>query len=86
MKDMREHIAALATQAAREAAPSLMAHVARSQDGKARLAVMIDAEAAAPGGAITFAARWQAQHTDKDGDALDSVTVDPRQLEMDGVA
>ena len=81
MIDMREKIAAMAQQAAREGAPSLMAHAGRSQDGKARMSVTIEATRM-DGGALEFATRWQASHTDKDGEDMQPQIIDPRQEEM----
>ena len=81
MSDMREKIAAMAQQAAREGAPSLMAHAVRSQDGKARMTVAIEV-ARMDGGAYAFGTRWQASHTDKDGEDMQPQIIDPRQEEM----
>ena len=84
MTDMREQIAALAQAAAREGAPSLMAHVTRSQDGKAKLTITISAASMGIGSdVLTLATKYEASHTDKDGGDIDPVTFDPRQKEIE---
>ena len=51
---------------------------------KGKLTITISAASMGSGSdVLTLATKYEASHTDKDGDSLDAVTVDPRQKEIE---